>query len=88
MSSKGAGTNKQQTNHALHATAGTVSRVPTNNLKVKPISATLVATTIKPSSKPTTLPAKSSKQECHREKEAAQLRNAVTPTSPTMRIQT
>jgi hypothetical protein len=50
-----------------------ILRVPINNLRGKPISAPLVATTIEPTGKPahatgikpTTLPANLSKRKCH-----------------------
>jgi hypothetical protein len=65
-----------------------IPTVPTNIPTFKPISASLVATTVKPSSKPTTLTAKLSKQECHHKQGAARLCNDVTSTSQTTCIRT
>ncbi len=60
-----------------------IQRVPTDIPAVKPISVPLVTTTIKLISKPTTLAAKSSKCKRHYKRQATQLRNAITQTSPT-----
>jgi hypothetical protein len=65
-----------------------IPRVPTDTPRVKPISAPLIATAIKPSSKPTTLAAESSKRKHHHKRQATGLCNAVTPTSPTTHIRT
>jgi hypothetical protein len=73
-----------------------VLMMPTNKPTGKPISMPLVATTIKstgkpahvPGIKPTTLPADSTKGERLCNRQATQLRNASTPTSPTPRIKT
>jgi hypothetical protein len=65
-----------------------IPRVTTDISTVEPISMPLVTTTIEPRSKPTTLAAKSSNRECHCKWRATQLRNAVTPTSPTTCIRT
>jgi hypothetical protein len=73
-----------------------ISMVPINNSTGKPISAPLVATTIKPTGKLahaagiklTTLPAGLSKCKCYCKQRSAQMHNAATPTSPTPRIRT
>jgi hypothetical protein len=67
-------------------------RVPTNKTTGKPISAPLVATTNDPNGKPdcapvikpTTLPANLSKHKRLCQRQATQLHNAATPTSPTL----
>jgi hypothetical protein len=71
-----------------------VPRVPTNKPTGKPISISLVAITIKlngkpacaPGIKPTTLPADLSKCKHLCKQQVAQVCNAATPTSPTLRI--
>ncbi len=65
-----------------------ILRVPTDILMVKPISVPCIATITKSSSKPTTLAVESSKCNCQRKQQASQLRNAITPTSPTTHIRT
>jgi hypothetical protein len=65
-----------------------ILRVSTDIPRGKPIGAPLVTNTIKPSSKPTTLAAKSSKRERHHRRQATRLSSAVIPTSPTTRIRT
>ncbi len=65
-----------------------ILRVPIAIPRDKPISVPLVATTTKPSSKPTTLAANSSKRKRHHKWQGTQLRNATTPTSPTTCIRT
>ncbi len=62
--------------------------VPTDIPTVNLISVCLIATTIKPRSKPSTLAAESSKCERHCKQRATLLRNAITPTSPTTHIRT
>ncbi len=85
-SSEGAGTTEQtytpyqwhQTNHVLHALAGTNSEGGHWY--------SYSQTTIEPRSKPTTLAAKLSKHERHHKRPATQLHNAVIPTSSITRI--
>jgi hypothetical protein len=77
----------RQVMRSMHPQAP-ILRVPTDIPRGKPIGAPLVVTTIEPSSKPTTLATQSSKPERHCKRQATQLHNAVTPTSPPMCIRT
>jgi hypothetical protein len=77
----------RQITRSMHPQAP-IPRVLTNITTVKPISAPLVATTIEPRSKPTTLAAEASKRKRYCKRQATKLRNTVTPTSPTTCIRT
>jgi hypothetical protein len=59
----------RQITHSMHPQAP-IPRLPIYIPTGKPIGMPLVATTIEPSSKPTTLAAESSKQKCHHKQQA------------------
>jgi hypothetical protein len=77
----------RQITHSMHPQAP-ISKVPTDISKAKPISVPLIATTIEPSNKPTTLAAELSRCKRHCTRHATQLRNAIMPTSPTTHMRT